>query len=1015
MILTIPVYIREERGAKTLYRVSGVFIDGVDARHGDADRALRVVEGALRRQATRAAAAGDHTALAAMCGDAAVAERRVRVAIDLRHHHVAAEVMIALLPAPGGWAARFLDLPYPWFHVADLDRLVASTETVLRAHLQRALAQTDELPALTAPRRGWIHVVELRVGGDPVRLPAVEGGPRRAGLGDERSDGGWELERTATRLDEDDGEPAWGRVALVGELAALLDDPARRPLLLVGASGSGKTTVLRAAARARQGRGAVWQVAPGRLISGMSVVGQWEARVEAILAHAAEHDLVLHIDDLVGLFRAGRSAQNDLTVGAVMKSWIEEGRLRLVIETTWEAVHVVQEIDRGFIDACRVVPVPVLGEDAASAAIGRLAAALEAGGDVRFAPAALRAVLELSRRYRGDRAMPGAAADLLRALAASGGVEDRAGVLRRFAATSGIAPELSDVDLAIDRDALVAALGRGVLGQEAAVAAMADAVIVAKAGLNDPGRPLASLLFTGPTGSGKTQCARALATVLFGSPERLLRFDLGEYAGADAVERLAGSLARPDGALTAAIRRQPFAVVLLDELEKADPAVFDLLLQVLGEARLSDAVGRTASFANAVIVLTSNLGVREAEGAALGFGAGRQRADDAYHAAIAGFFRPEFTARLDRIIPFAPLTARSLAILAERALAEVGERSGLSRRRLRLTADATALAGIAERAVSAGTGGRAVRAAVDGLVVRPLAGLLAAGGRGPGTVRVSGAGDRIDLALMSWQPCSTVAAVIPSGDDAALIARCDALAKALRDSEPKGPIGLDQVSGDLAELYQRKDAIELLRRRLRGRARGGGPLPIAIGADCAVAVGWQRWCAGDSADEAFAASGAALEIDALAVEVALLAARGTGCGDVALRLHGREDLRTSSEDRLRALAGNLGVAISHHLGQGWRLHGGAANLVARILEGTVLAIDREGAVHELCGEAQPLASADAPWPERWPERGERPVTALIDHVRGSWIDLRLGRRWALELGDQEQHAWAALRALAEQP
>src|SRR5262249_45537500 len=178
-----------------------------------------------------------------------------------------------------------------------------------------------------------------------------------------------------------------------------------------------------------------------------------------------------------------------------------------------------------------------------------------------------------------------------------------------------------------------------------------DVLAIAKARLNDPDRPLASFLFLGPTGVGKTQCARAVARYLFKDADHLVRFDMNEFPQPGSAARLAGTFDNPEGLLTAAVRRRPFAVVLLDEIEKAHPEVLDLLLQVLGEGRLTDALGRTVDFTNTLIVMTSNLGVREAQ-AGMGFRPGEHHDPEAYERAAQRFFRPEFFNRLDRVVPF---------------------------------------------------------------------------------------------------------------------------------------------------------------------------------------------------------------------------------------------------------------------------------------------------------------------------------------------------------------------------
>ena len=212
------------------------------------------------------------------------------------------------------------------------------------------------------------------------------------------------------------------------------------------------------------------------------------------------------------------------------------------------------------------------------------------------------------------------------------------------------------------------------VGQDEAVEAVADRICLSRARLNDPGRPLGSFLFAGPTGVGKTQCARALADYLYGSSERMVRFDMNEFVTHYSAARLVGTFSSPEGLLTSAVRQQPFSVVLLDEIEKAHPDVFDLLLQVLGEGRLTDALGNTVDFGNTFVIMTSNLGSTEASGIA-GFGENKPRVG-AYLQAVERFFRPEFVNRLDKIIPFDPLTEDQIHDITRRLIESVAQREG---------------------------------------------------------------------------------------------------------------------------------------------------------------------------------------------------------------------------------------------------------------------------------------------------------------------------------------------------
>ena len=262
-----------------------------------------------------------------------------------------------------------------------------------------------------------------------------------------------------------------------------------------------------------------------------------------------------------------------------------------------------------------------------------------------------------------------------------------------------------------------------VLGQETAVTAVVDRIVQIKAQLHRPGKPLASLLLIGPTGTGKTEIAKALAEFLFSSSARLTRFDLSQATDAHAVQRLIGSAAfgSSEGLLTAKIREQPFSVVLLDEFEKAHASFFDLLLQVLGEGRLSDGSGRVADFSNAVILLTSNLGAQQANRAQLGFAGKTAGSQQHFEAALQSFLRPELYNRFDAIIPFNALSALHIHAIAEREVQRLNTRAGLRTRGVQLQASKAAIALLSEQGFDPQYGARALKRSMEKLLVQPLA------------------------------------------------------------------------------------------------------------------------------------------------------------------------------------------------------------------------------------------------------------------------------------------------------
>jgi ATP-dependent Clp protease ATP-binding subunit ClpC len=961
MRISVPVAIRQVGTGDPVWRIRPVLHPEPAVEHRELDHALQTMSDQLHRMAVGLSAAANHHALARLAADPGLEDRRVHVALDLRKATFSGEVLLAAHPMPGGLCCCPLELGDAWFQVPDQGDADAHIAAALGQVALRLLAGGHDLEALRAPRRGWITTIDLTISPEEaVAKPDHAKGKRaRSGVGEGVAvDGAAELTRVGLCLGQgaSDG-PIWPRAALVDEVAGLLRARARRSLVLVGPSGVGKSALIDAVARRRRPdrkEGRIWHLAPGRLIAGMSYVGEWQARIQSICTHAATHDIVLHVDDLVGLLRAGAPSPQGIGIGRMMHAFIEDGRLRLLGEATPEVFQLVQELDRGFADALKVVRVEPLGEAQGVEAMIRLLAGVETGSRCRYTPDGLRAILEMARRIRPDRALPGGAADLVRALAAGTGRVDRDRVIGHVSRVSGIGRELLDTRVRMERAAFTRALQGMVFGQSEAVAGMVDALIRAKAGLNDPGRPLQSFLFLGPTGVGKTQCARALATALFGAPERMLRIDFNEYAGSDAVERLVGTARNPEGVLVGAIRRQPYAVVLLDEVEKANPLVFDLLLQVLGEARLCDGAGRFASFANAVIIMTSNLGADAA--AVSGFGAGAQARAAGYHRAVEEFFRPEFVARIDRVVAFNSLQRDQLERIVADQLAELGRRSGLERHGQRLDVEAPVVRALAASCRSDALGARAVRRSIARAVAAPLARVLAAGRSPPGRVRVALAGGQPTLRFEPYRLAAARAHALPPAlEPAVALARCLDLLARLDRARPSGPITLGAIDPRTEALFLLRERLERLRKRLQRSLdpRGGrpsrahaepAPEPQIVGRRVAVEPWWRAWRMGQP-EQAQAAVGEAVELDPTWAALALAedALESSAAADV----HAERSVETEhARQGLMAAWRALGLTWEL-LDQGWRLSGPGAASIAAACAGLHLCRDDGGALWPL--------------------------------------------------------------------
>jgi len=540
------------------------------------------------------------------------------------------------------------------------------------------------------------------------------------------------------------GHAVVARDAIVEELARRIVESGTQ-LLLVGPSGAGKSAIIEAviarltAAESRlHARRDAWLVDANRIISGMSIVGQWQARCAQLAHEVSARGDILVVDDLASLVWAGRTRNEDTNVAQFLESHIASGEVRILAECTAERLEAARELAPSFFAHFHTIVVPALDETTALRVIvqrvreiERASIAAGAAARVRFDTTIPQAVLGLTQRFSAGGALPGSAIRLLEQLATEGNPTERDDD-ERLILDRKVLVDVVSAQTGLPRFVLWEEAGRKhgethdyfarrVIAQPQASAAVAELVTSLQQGLNDPHKPIGSLLLVGPTGVGKTETAKALAEYLFGSAKRMLRFDMSEMQDAHAAGRLFGDAHRPDGELTRSIRQQPFAVVLLDEIEKAHPIVFDTLLALLDEGRLTSADGRTADFCNTVVLMTSNLGVREAE-SGIGFSGpeGEQR-DTHYLSAVRAFFRPEFFNRIDQVVTFGSLPRSAIKPLVERIILDLMGRRGMSRSGVLVEIDDGLVDVLATRGFDPRYGARALRRVAEEQLVVPLA------------------------------------------------------------------------------------------------------------------------------------------------------------------------------------------------------------------------------------------------------------------------------------------------------
>lgn len=543
-------------------------------------------------------------------------------------------------------------------------------------------------------------------------------------------------------------DPVVGREQEIARTLRILSRRRKNNPILLGEPGVGKSAIVEGLAQQLIHTDApelqdkrIISLDMAVLVAGTMYRGQFEERMKNVLQELRRHpEIILFIDEIHTLMGAGNGS-GSLDAAGILKPALARGEVQCIGATTLEEYKKTIEKDGALERRFQKIIVPPATADETKSILERLAPYYSDYHHVNYSPEAIEACVRLADRYITDRSFPDKAIDVLdEAGALVSGRQNPPTVQPSNYQTAEGTPTVSDTDIAevvsiisgvpVQRVAtaegqrlrdLDATLRSRVIGQDEAVSQVVKAIRRSRMGLADPGRPIGSFFFLGPTGVGKTHLAQCLAEEMFGSKDALLRFDMSEYAEKHTASLMVGAppgyVAHEDGGrLTEAVRRKPYSIILFDEIEKAHPDIFNVLLQVLDEGRLTDRQGHTVDFRNTIIIFTSNVGTRQLaeQGGGIGFESSALDARTSQAIltkALNRTFPPEFVNRLDAVIFFHPLEHDALARIVDIEL------SGLLARTAVMGYDVTVSPEVREQIIREGYdpryGARPIRRAIQ--------------------------------------------------------------------------------------------------------------------------------------------------------------------------------------------------------------------------------------------------------------------------------------------------------------
>ena len=463
-------------------------------------------------------------------------------------------------------------------------------------------------------------------------------------------------------------------------------------------------------------------------------VHEFETKFQMIVEELQKHKAILFFDQINLAVGAGAAAGfEERTLANLLNPYLARNEIKIIGATTPDGYNAMLRRNPSFTSKFIRLDIPVIKADQALTILEELKDEIEEKYQVKIEDEALKTIIDMADRFHRERFFPGKAFEVLRDVIASEvyitkgkgeGLIKKEHVYSVFKRRTGLPDFIIYRDRYINREEIKAYFTERIFAQDEAIEEMVNTILNLKAELHDPQKPVAVFFFAGPTGVGKTYLARLLAEYLFGSEEKLFRYDMAEYSTSNSVERLInGRWGEKSGKLVEDILASPFAVILFDEIEKAHPIIFNLLLSLIGEGRLTDEKGQTVNFCNTIIIMTSNIGSELYRRIPIGV-----KPDDQINVTekdlfkkIEEYFRPEFINRLTKIIPFKPLPREQVRLIAKKEIDKLLKRKGVRLRELKIDVSEKVIDFLIEMGYSAEFGARPMQRCAERYIGFPLA------------------------------------------------------------------------------------------------------------------------------------------------------------------------------------------------------------------------------------------------------------------------------------------------------